>query len=189
MIGNTRFAMTINYGCVTLRAIEDKDFELLLYLINAPEIENSTVGWNFPVSRTAQKQWMENFKNSMNSIKFMVQLINSNTIGMVMLENIDWKNRTAEFGCKMSASPKDRMKGDMLDAIRGMLKYAFDELGMECVHGTVLEENIFSRKLNKRAGFIEEGVLRKRIYKKGTYKNLIAVSILKEEFMERERQK
>lgn len=176
--------MIIKYGCVSLRAIEEKDFELLFYLINAPEIENATVGWNFPVSHVAHKQWMENFRNSFNSIKFMVELINSNTIGMVMLENIDWKNRTAEFGCKMSASPKDRIKGDMLDAIRGMLKYAFDELGMECVHGAVLENNIFSRKISKQAGFIEEGILRKRIYKEGTYKNVIAVSILKEEFVE-----
>lgn len=178
--------MIIRYGCVKLRAIEEKDFDLLFYLINAPEIENSIVGWNFPVSIRAQKQWMEDFKNSLSSIKFMIELINSNTIGMVMLDNIDWKNRTAEFGCKMNAIPKERIKGDMYDAVRGMLKYAFDELGMECIYGRILEENILSRKLCKKAGFLEEGILRKRIYKSGRFHNLISISILKEDFNKKE---
>ena len=60
--------MFVRYGCVTLRAVEDKDFDLLFYLINAPEIEKGLIGWNFPVSYSAQKQWMENFKNSLYQI-------------------------------------------------------------------------------------------------------------------------
>ncbi len=179
--------MLIKYGCVTLRAIEKEDIDLLLYLINAPEIENMTVGWHFPVSRMDQEQWMNHFRNSEKSIKLMIVLDNSKTIGMMMLENIDWKNRTANFGCKIGAPLADRMKGDMLDAVRGILRYAFYELGLNCIHGTILEYNKFSRKLCQRAGFVEEGVLRNRIYKNGKYRNLISVSIMKEEFSEREK--
>lgn len=178
--------MIVNYGCVTLRAIEEKDFDLLFYLINAPEIESSIVGWNFPVSHLAQKQWMERFQNSMESIKFMIELQNSKTIGMVMLENLDWKNRTAEIACKMKALLKDRIKGDMEDALKGMLKYAFCELGLNCIYGMILEENYLSRNLCKRAGFVEEGTLRERTYKGGEFKNLISISILKEDFLREE---
>ena len=185
-MGNLGVNMIVKYGCVKLRAIEDKDFDLLFYMINAPEIENNLVGWNFPVCIRAQKQWMEDFKNSLYSIKFMIELINSNTIGMVMLENIDWKNRTAEFGCKMSALPQDRIKGDMTDAVNGMLKYAFGELGMECVYGYILEDNALSRKLCKRAGFIEEGILRRRVYKSGRFHDLVSISILKDDFNKKE---
>lgn len=178
--------MIIKYGCATLRAIEKEDIDLLLYLINAPEIEDMTVGWHFPLSRMDQEQWMSHFRNSEKSVKLMIELDNSKTIGMVMLENIDWKNRTACFGCKMGAPLKDRIKGDMLDAVRGMLRYAFYELGLNCIHGTILENNKFSRKLCQRAGFVEEGVLRNRIYKNGEYRNLISVSVMKKEFCERE---
>lgn len=174
--------MFVKYGCVTLRAVEDKDFELLFYLINDPEIEKGLIGWNFPVSYSAQKQWMENFKNSLESIKFMIELENSKTIGMVMLEKIDLKNRTAEIACKMSAPLEDRIKGDMSDALKGMIKYAFDELGLNCIVAMILEDNILSRNLCKRVGFIEEGVLRKRVYKEGRFKNVISTSLLKEEF-------
>lgn len=176
--------MIIKYGCVTLRAIEKKDFDLLFYLINAPEIERDIVGWNFPVSSMEQKKWMKNFKNTLRSIKFMIELENKKTIGVIMLENIDWKNRTAEIACKTSTPLKYRIPGDTKDALKGMIKYAFYELGLNCINGVILEENYLSRNLSKKVGFIEEGILRKRIYKNGKFRNLVSVSLLKEEFQE-----
>lgn len=178
--------MVIKNGCVTLRAIEERDTDLLFYLINDSEIESCTVGWNFPISYLEHKQWMEGFKNSIKSIKLMIELENSKTIGMIMLENLDWKNRTAEIGYKISAPPGNRIKGDMTDAVRGMLKYAFNELGFNCINTVILENNMPSRNLCKRVGFVEEGILRKRVYKEGEFKNLISVSILKEEFLKDE---
>lgn len=178
--------MNIKYGCTTLRAIEKTDFQLLFYLINAPEIEYRTVGWSFPISESTQERWIEKFENSNQSIKLMIELSNGETIGVVMLEDIDWKNRTVSFGCKVIASSKSRMKGDVRDAVKGIITYAFNELGMNCIHGVLQEDNIFSRKLCKKLGFLEEGILRKRVYKGGKYKNLISVSLLKEEFDRRE---
>ena len=174
--------MIIKYGCVTLRAIEKRDFELLFYLINAPEIEHRTVGWSYPVSKSAEERWIENFENSNHSIKLMIELPDAKTIGMVMLEEIDWKNRTASFGCKINPLSKKRRKGDVQDAVKGIITYAFNELGMNCIHGTLQTDNLFSRKLCRRLGFVEEGILRKRVYKNGKYKDLISVSLLKEEF-------
>lgn len=174
--------MIIKNGCATLRAIEKTDFELLLYLINAPEIEEMIGGWALPVSRTAQEKWIESYSNTEKNIKLMIELTNGKTIGMMMLSNIDWKNRTALLEYKTAAPVEDRIKGDMLDAINGMLDYAFGELGMNCVTATIQEENKFSLKLCKKAGFIEEGILRERIYKRGVYRNQIELSILRNEF-------
>lgn len=174
--------MVIKYGCITLRAIEERDLDLLFYLINAPEIETCTVGWNFPVSYRAHRQWIEDYRCSSKDIRLMIELSNSKTIGMVMLEDIDWKNRTAEMGIKVGVS-QDRMKGDTVDAVRGMLKYAFEELGLNCVRAVILEDNILSHNLCRRVGFTEEGVLRSRTYKRGKFLNLISYSMLKEEFV------
>lgn len=177
-----RIGMIIEYGCVVLRAIEERDCDFLFDMINAPEIESQIVGWHFPISYSAHKHWMENYKNSLNSIKLMIELENSKTIGMIMLENIDWKNRTAEIACKTKALLEDRMRGDTIDAVKGMLKYAFEELGLNCIEGIILEDNWLSRNLCKKIGFIEEGILRKRVYKGGKFRNLVSVSLLKEEF-------
>lgn len=174
--------MIIEYGCAKLRAIEEKDFDLLFYLINSSKVENMTVGWHYPISHMIQQRWIENFENSDKSIKLMIELTNAKTIGMISVENINWKDRTATMGYKISAALEDRISGDTYDALSGMIRYTFYELGINCIYAEILEENYFSRNLCKRVGFKEEGILRNRVYKNGNYRNLISVSILKEEF-------
>ncbi|MCH5270284.1 MAG: GNAT family N-acetyltransferase [Lachnospiraceae bacterium] len=176
--------MIIKNGCVTLRAVEETDFDLLFCLINEPRIENMTVGFHLPVSSAEQKKWMQNYSNSMTDIRLMIELDNGNTIGMVMLNDIDYKNGSASIGYKISASSHDRIRGDMQDAIAGMLNYAFNELRLNCVISAVLDYNVFSLKLMKKMHFTQEGILRKRIYKNGEFHDLIAFSILRSEFEE-----
>ena len=112
----------------------------------------------------------------------MIQIKDGATIGMIMLTDIDWKNRTAQLHQKTLAKVEDRKKDDVYDAMMGFLNYAFNELDLQCVYGTVLEYNLLSRKLAMRCGLKEEGVLRNRIFKNGKRHNLIANSIIKEDF-------
>ena len=174
--------MILKNGCVTLRAIEKEDFELLFYLINAPEIEEMIEGWNLPISSDEQKNWIQNYSNTNNNIKLMIELSNGKTIGMIMLTDIDWKNRQAAIGYKISAPAEDRIKGDMKDAINAILTYAFYELGLNCIRSLILEKNIFSVKLAKKLNFQMEGILRERIFKNGIFNNQIMFSILKAEY-------
>ncbi|SEW40556.1 GNAT family N-acetyltransferase [[Clostridium] fimetarium] len=174
--------MILKNGCVTLRAIEKEDFELLFYLINAPEIEEMIEGWNLPISSDEQKNWIQNYSNTNNNIKLMIELSNGKTIGMIMLTDIDWKNRQAAIGYKISAPAEDRIKGDMKDAINAILTYAFYELGLNCIRSLILEVNIFSVKLAKKLNFQMEGILRERIFKNGIFNNQIMFSILKAEY-------
>ena len=174
--------MIIKNGCAILRAIEEKDFDLLFYLINAPEIEEKTVGWHLPISSNEQRNFMANYRNSNTDFRLMIELSNGKTIGMISLTQIDWKNRTATIGYKISASFEDRIKGDMKDAINGLLKYAFFELGLNCIISEILEDNIFSLKLAKKMHFVEEGILRERVYKQGKFKNQLIFSMLKSEY-------
>lgn len=102
-----------------------------------------------------------------------------------MLTDIDWKNRTGQLHQKIKAEVTDRKKNDVYDAMMGFLNYAFNELDLQCVYGTVLEYNLLSRKLAMRCGLKEEGVLRSRIFKNGRRWNLIANSITREDFEER----
>lgn len=172
----------IKYGCVTLRPFEDRDLELLHYMINDPEIESGTVGYSYPVSLEQQKEFMKNWRNSSNGIKLMIELSNKKTIGMVSIESIDWKNRTCCTGYKLHAAFEDRIRGDIRDAMIGLHKYIFEELGMNCSYGVILEDNVFSRKLIRSLNGVEEGILRERVYKNGQFKNLVSYSTTKSEF-------
>lgn len=166
---------------VILRAVEEKDMELLHRMINAPEIECMTVGGCFPVSFDRQKRWFENY-DQQKELRCMIEIKGGATIGMIMLTDIDWRNRTGVLGQKVLARVEERVENDVYNAMMGFLNYAFNELDLQCVYGTVLEYNLLSRKLARKCGLKEEGVLRSRIYKNGKRHNLIANSIIKEDF-------
>lgn len=167
---------------VILRAIEHEDIELLYDMINDPSIEKMTGGKPFPVSRDRQIRWFESY-DQQNELRCMIQIKNGATIGMIMLTDIDYKNGTAQLHEKTKASIEDRRPNDVYNAMMGFINYAFTELRLNCLYGTVIESNLLSRKMALRCGLKEEGVLRQRLFKNGKYCNVIANSVLKEDFM------
>ena len=174
--------MIIKNGCVTLRAIEEKDTDLLFQMINSPEMEKALGSFSLPVNEAQQRAWIESYRNTEKQIRWMIELENGATIGVIMLYDIDMKNGTAEVGYKTLADKDIRIKGDMDDAMQGVLDYAFKELRLNCVVAHTLSDNVPSERLLVRNGFVQEGLLRQRIYQSGSYVDMKAFSILKSEF-------
>lgn len=174
--------MLLKYKNATLRAIEKKDLNILLNMLNDVEIEKFTVDSHFPISILNQENWICSYKNTDETVRLMVELENGKTVGMVILTNINYKTRTAELAFKRYAKKEDRMIDDMFNACVAMLRYAFDELGLNCIYCTALTYNERSLNLQKRLGFSEEGILRQRVFKNGKFQDLISCSLLKGEF-------
>ncbi|MEG0395977.1 MAG: GNAT family protein [Oscillospiraceae bacterium] len=174
--------MIIVNGCATLRAIEEKDAEILYEMMNSPEIERTTVGANQVVSLASQQAWAKNQKNDDTQMRFMVELENHETVGMVTLNPIDWKNRCAFVSYKISAQAQGRIKGDMYDAVSGLINYAFEELNLNRIDASILDFNVFSLKLAHKLGFVDEGIQRQRIFKSGSYHDEIILGLLKSEW-------
>lgn len=175
--------MIIDAHSVILRAIEEKDLPFLQDMINDPQIEHMTVGGCFPVSADRQARWFEQY-DQQKDLRCMIEVKGGATIGMVILNQIDWRNRTAELAYKTKAAPGARRHGNVDDAIMGILNFAFTELDLQCIYETVLEYNLSSQRLAERCGFQKEGIQRKRIFKNGKHHNLISYSLLKSEFIE-----
>ena len=174
--------MVIQSGCVTLRAIEKEDMDFLWEMINDPAIEKTTGATSFPVSKDRQLRWFENY-DQQRDLRLIIQINGGAAIGMIMLTDIDYKNGTAQLHQKIKAHPNDRKPNDVYDAMMGFINYAFSELRMNCIYGTVIESNLLSRKLAKKCGLKEEGVLRQRLYKNGKYCDVVANSVIKEDFI------
>lgn len=58
-----------------------------------------------------------------------------------------------------------RGKGYGTEAVTMLVKYAFEELRLNCIHANILSYNASSIKLFELCGFVKEGVLRFRIFK------------------------
>jgi RimJ/RimL family protein N-acetyltransferase len=165
---------------VLLRAIEVSDKDTLLDIINDSETEHSLGGWSFPVSKLSQEEWIKNQKQNQHILRCMISEKEQNKIvGTVILSDIDYKNGTAEIHIKLV---KDiRGKGYGHDTVKTLVNYAIDELRLNCVYAHVNNYNTPSLNLFKKCGFVQEGILRSRVFKKGEYHDVVVLSKLKED--------
>ena len=172
--------MLIKGEKVLLRAIELSDADILRDMINDEEIEQMMWGYSFPVAKHQQIKWLENLSAEQSTFRAMVD-VDGTAIGTIILSDIDLRSGTAEIHIKLAKS-SERGKGYGTDATKALLRYAFDELRLSCVYCCVKEDNIASQKMFEKCGFIKEGCLRSRVYRKGRHYDFYAYSILKSEF-------
>lgn len=167
---------------IKLRALEPEDMEKLRETVNDPEIEKLVGGWSFPISRKQQIDWYEKVINDKTSLRFAIETGEDGFIGMADLRNIDWKNRVASHGIKI-ANKSYRGKGFGRDVVLAVMKYAFEELQLNRLDVTILENNIVSQKLYiDKCGFVVEGIRRNCVFKNNKYHNQLLLGILREEY-------
>ena len=152
-------------------------------MFNDPEMEDLVVGWSFPISKYAQEQWILKHYSAQNSFRFIIETAEDGAIGIATLTDIDWKNRRATHGIKLENKER-RTKGIGTDTVMAIMRYAFDELGLNRLDGSWFDSNIASKSLYKKCGWREEGVKRQYVYKKGEFRDLIIVGILASDYYE-----
>jgi RimJ/RimL family protein N-acetyltransferase len=164
---------------IVLRALENEDNEMLLNLINDPKTEELLGGSSWPVSESDQRKWLERQEINASTLRCIIAIKEDlkNAIGTVILGEIDQKNGTGHIHIKMKQG-NVRGKGYGTDAVKTMVKYAFDELRLHCVYANIISYNDVSVRLFERCGFQREGVLRDRIYKGGRYVDELSYSII-----------
>ena len=166
---------------IVLRAIRMSDAELLCNIINDPNTEKMLGGSSFPVSLEHQCEWINKQTDLTDTLRCIVARKETvdEGLGTVILSDIDLKNGTAEVHIKLDQNT-GRGKGYGTDALNTIVKYAFEEMRLNCIYAEVLEYNTVSLKLFDKCGFIKDGILRSRIYKNGRYLNVVALSKLRE---------
>lgn len=175
--------MNIKGKIVTLRAMEKQDSDMIRGMFNDPEMENLVIGWAFPVSSYAQDKWFEAHYADNTNFRFVIETDDDGAVGIETLTQIDWKNRMATHGIKLY-SENVRGKGIGTDSVMAIMRYAFDELGLNRLNSSWLPENVASKSTYTKCGWKEEGIRRKCIYKKGSYRDLIITGILESEYRE-----
>ncbi len=169
---------------VMLRAVEEEDLEMLRELTNSPEFEKVIVGWSFPISKKDQAEWFKNCKNDSSHLRFIIANKEGESVGMIGLRDIDWKNGSATgLGMRIFRGKKNT-QGLAADAWMTLLRYAFNELRLNRISISILEYHLMSQKINESVGFKVEGKKRKAIYKNGRYNDLIILGCLKSDYEE-----
>ena len=177
--------MYIEGKFITLRAIEENDLDLLHKWANDPITQDGIGEIHFPSSMDFHDSWFKNLKNDKLNQRFVVDTHDEGIIGISSIMNIDWRNRHAWHGLVLGES-NYRGKGYGIDAILATMRYAFEELNLERLDGSMIEYNklSISTYCGKRLGWKEEGRRRNYFFRKGQYWDQVIVGVTKQDYFE-----
>ena len=108
-------------------------------------------------------------------------------IGTTGLCYINWRNRTADYTRLLIGRTIYRGHGFGKEIEFLLMDYAFNYLNLHKMGGGLFSYNEAALALHAWLGFKKEGLLREQIFKGGTYRDLVIIGLLADEFRERER--
>ena len=118
-----------------------------------------------------------------DELNFVIELASGQPVGMLSLLDIDRVNRRAEPARFLIGEP-DSVPGMpvAVEAMKLLYEYAFNELKLNRVYGTVVAENRLMLKWQKFLGMREEGILRQHYFIGGEFRDAICLAMLEDEY-------
>jgi RimJ/RimL family protein N-acetyltransferase len=185
VLRNWRINLNIEGKSLTLRAVEERDLELLQKWANDPITQDGIGEQHFPSSFDFHQSWFRNLKSDQLNQRFVVDVPDVGIIGISTIVNIDWRNSHAWHGLVLGDS-SHRGKGYGVDAIMATMRYAFDELGLVRLDGSMIEynERSIATYCGRHLGWKEEGRRRNYFFRRGRYWDQVVVGVTKQDYLE-----
>jgi RimJ/RimL family protein N-acetyltransferase len=173
---------------VRLRALEHSDVSQYYEWVNDPEVTSGLTIF-LPMSTLDEEKWFENAMQLPQEAKPLVievrQAKKWQMIGNCGFFEPDWVARSAEFGI-MIGNKKVWNQGYGTEAVQLLLRHGFLTLNLNRISLRVLADNARAIRSYEKAGFVHEGRMRQAVFKKGVYKDVLFMSVLREEWNARE---
>lgn len=135
-----------------------------------------------PMTLEREQGWYDGASKADNTYSFTIyERATWTPIGNTSLMDVDWRNRTAEFGILIGEADA-RGKGYGTEAARLMLDYAFTALGLHSLHLRVHEYNLAGVRAYEKAGFTQFGRRRESQLMGGRRWDTIYMDALASEF-------
>ncbi|GGA21228.1 GNAT family N-acetyltransferase [Paenibacillus physcomitrellae] len=186
MNGSAKIKKTEIVGDLILLRYAEKG-DLADYTAFLEDKEMMVLTGSFSVSFTAEQNaaWLERIgQPGKDRVDFMIVPKDSKRlIGEVVLNDIDWDNRSANIRIAIG-SAHGRGKGYGQEAMRRMVEYGFRVLGLHRIHLGVYTFNPRAIHVYEKIGFKHEGIERDALYQDGEYHDMIRMAILEHEFKE-----
>lgn len=174
--------MQIRGKVVTLRAIEEADLPTLHKWGNDPDLWSMLGGWHFPTSLRQTQAWFEGLSGDPLNQRFAIDVPGTGLVGTANLVDIDWKNNHAFHGM-MIGETNLRGRGIGVDTIMATMRYAFDELHMQRLDGSMIAYNDASLAVYcGKCGWKEEGRRRDWYFRRGGYWDRIEVGVTRDDY-------
>lgn len=171
---------------IKLRKLSTNDYSTYHNWRNDIEVMKTTSPQLDIYTLEETEQFISVIASQANAKGYMIEHKESGqTVGIVSLINIDYKNRSAE--CILDIGERDMWgKGIGTSAMSLILGFAFYELNLHRVYLQVFSFNERAIKLYEKMGFTHDGKFREAIYRDGRWHDTVIMSILKKEYLNKE---
>jgi RimJ/RimL family protein N-acetyltransferase len=172
---------TLDGDRVQLRRHDPKNYGLYAEWYGDPEIWHLTSWAKAPLGRSAVKRLFEERELSTTDDSFAIHVGEDEPVGIISLMNLSEANLSAELSV-IVGHPDDRHLGYGAEAIERIVRYAFDDLGLNRVGLSVFEFNETAIATYERLGFEHEGRFRRAVRRADGFHDAILMSVLREEW-------
>jgi RimJ/RimL family protein N-acetyltransferase len=129
------------------------------------------------------EDWFHRVKSDELNQRFAIVAEECGLIGTANLVEINWKDRNAFHGM-MIGDKNIRGKGLGTDTVMAIMRYAFEELGLERLDGSMIEYNEPSVKLYcDKCGWKVEGRKKNAYWRKNRFWDKLLVGINREDYI------
>jgi ribosomal-protein-alanine N-acetyltransferase len=111
----------------------------------------------------------------------VVEKESGHMVGTCGFTSFSCPNDSAEIGYVLN--PDYQGRGLATEAVRRVLAFGFEELGLHRIEARFIEGNTASRRLMERVGMTFEGYARESMRIKGRYRTIGTCAILRQEFL------
>ncbi|MUK88610.1 GNAT family N-acetyltransferase [Ornithinibacillus sp. L9] len=171
---------TQNY---TLRGMTIEDAEGMFIFMRDKEtmkyITPNPVQTENDLQRNIQS-YLEKFNEQKEIPWVILNKENGELIGQFRLHKLHMWHKKAEMGVVIRSDYQN--KGVMTEILEKVLEFGFGSLGLNRIVGDIFADNIGSRKLLERFGFIKEGVLRQTDFDGEVFHDTVVYSMLRTEY-------
>ena len=162
---------------VELRRHDPADYPLYARWYGDEEIWRLTSWAPQPLRQSEAERLFENREESSTDDSFAIYREDGEEpIGVISLTNISEANASAELSI-IVGEERDRNEGLGTEAIQVILRYAFEELGLESVGLSVFEFNEPAVQAYEKLGFEREGRIQQAVRRDGTSHDAILMRI------------
>ena len=165
---------------VILRALEADDLPRCYGWMNDPQIVQ-TLKNRYAMPIHHEEEWLElAIDGGDDERHFAIERNDSRLhIGNASLHDIDWISRNASFGLFIG-EPTAWNKGFGSDAIRTLVRFAFEEMNFRKLRINVFDYNDRAKHVLTSLGFVQEGTLVGEFYREGIYHDIVILSIFRD---------
>jgi len=166
---------------VYLSPLQEKDLPTLFAWINNRESVSHSAPYR-PISDFEHRTWYNSVSTRSDCVFFLIQRVGDDeAIGSCQLQSIHTVHRNAELRIRIGETA-NREQGFGTEALRLLLRFAFEDLNLERVYLHAFATNAVAIRVYEKVGFAREGVLRRAAYVSGSYVDVIVMGILRDEY-------